>query len=66
MVPCSLSAPAVNDDLRAAVVAALRRAADVVVALLIEAAMTLPAAFTVMATTTVPSLVGSSYDGASR
>lgn len=47
MVPCSLSAPAVNDDLRAAVVAALRNVAEVVVALLIEAAITRPAAFTV-------------------
>ena len=66
MVPCSLSAPAVNDDLRAAVVAALRNVAEVVVALLIEAAITRPAAFTVIATTTVPSLVGSSYAGSSR
>ena len=60
MVPCSLSLPDVNDDLRAAEVAALRRMADVVVALLIEAAITRPAALTVIATTIVPSLVGSS------
>ena len=60
MVPCSLSSPEVNEDLRAAVVAALRKMADVVVAFLIEAAITRPAEFTVMATTMVPSLVGSS------
>ena len=66
MVPCSLFAPDVNDDLRAASRAELRNAGDVVVALLMVAAITRPAALTVMATITWPSLVGSLYSGCGR
>ena len=59
MVPCSLLAPEVKDDLRAASMAELRKAGEVVVALLMDAEMTFPAALTVIATMTWPSLVGS-------
>lgn len=62
MVPCSLLAPDVNVELRAAFIAALRNGTEVVVVPLplIDAEVTYPAAFTLIATTTVPSLVGSS------
>lgn len=60
IVPSSVACPTENVERRAAATAALRSATDVVVALFTAADVTVPDALTVMATITVPSLVGSS------